>query len=437
MTSPTSQASNQRDDEAAQHFLLALRDGTPEKKVVARAGLASIFARRGMYEEAVELYELNVRDGARSPELFEQLGDAYRHLGDEASASAALAEARRMRSTVPPQAPAQSPTVSPSVADGHHPSVPEGHQNGVAHGDGSLAPPASSTSAAPTAATARLTALPPSAPLAADQTPASDVTARLRLVSPDALASAGDADGLTDADAPVGRAGGAVPGPLLAIAGFLFLIVLPVVMLALLVVNPLALYLEGRSAGPTIDAQAGELPTLKIAPSATSAWYVQAGRSVSGLWATPGLDLTLDRELAGSGRAFTVTAPRAQSWGETITIVERRGQGRANQTTVVAAAFGAPASLPAAGTVLNGHIAGQVIAPRLSDTGQFDTVSESIDVPVHLLVVSLPELWLDRFVNAFGMFFDEDRWLLVTIGALLAWCVVAGGAALLFRPSRP
>ena len=35
--------------------------------------------------------------------------------------------------------------------------------------------------------------------------------------------------------------------------------------------------------------------------------------------------------------------------------------------------------------------------------------------------------------NSVRMFFDEDRWLLVTIGSMLAWCVLAGGAAILYR----
>jgi Na+-transporting NADH:ubiquinone oxidoreductase subunit NqrD len=128
-----------------------------------------------------------------------------------------------------------------------------------------------------------------------------------------------------------------------------------------------------------------------------------------------------------------VTAPRPPSWGETITIVERRGQGRANQETVVPAALEVPSGLPAVGTVLTGHIAGQVTAPRLTETSQFNTTTESLDVPVQLEVVSALDLWWDRFSNAVRMFFDEDRWLLVTIGALLTWCVVAGGAAILYR----
>jgi hypothetical protein len=211
------------------------------------------------------------------------------------------------------------------------------------------------------------------------------------------------------------------------------MIVLPVVLLAVMVVNPIALYLEGRAAGPTIDAQAGEPPRLKVAPGASSAWYVQAGRSVSGLWASPGLELTLDQDLPSAGRTFAVAGPRPQSWGETITIVERRGQGRSRQQTVVPATFEAPSSLPPAGTVLDGRITGQVTAPRLSESSQFNTTTESVDLPVRLVVVSAPELWLDRFVNALGMLADEDRWLLVTIGALLAWCFLAGVAALVFR----
>ena len=43
------------EDEAAQHYLSTLRDGTRAEKIVARDGLAGIFSRRGLYEEAAEL----------------------------------------------------------------------------------------------------------------------------------------------------------------------------------------------------------------------------------------------------------------------------------------------------------------------------------------------------------------------------------------------
>ena len=227
-----------------------------------------------------------------------------------------------------------------------------------------------------------------------------------------------------------------MPGPLLVLSVVLFMIVLPVALLALFVVNPLGLYLEGRPAGPLVDATSGETARLKVAAGMASTWYLQTGRSVSGLWATPGLELTLAQPLEGAGGTFGVTAPRAQVWGETITIVERRGQGRANQETVVPATFAPPSDLPPAGTVLDGRIAGQVTAPRLTESSQFNTTTQRVDLPVQLVVVSGLDLWLDRFENALRMFFDEDRWLLVTIGAILTWCVLAGGAAILYRARR-
>lgn len=360
------------EDEEAQHCLSALRDGTREEKIVARERLAAIFARRGLDDEAAELYELNVRAGVRSPEVFEALSDVYRRLGDLESAEAALAEARRVRS---PAAAAVTPQVRSDFAP-HAPASP----------------------------------------------------LFTRQPNPDMLAA-------FDTD-ETRHAGKSAPGPVLAASVVLFLIVLPVVLLALFVVNPLSLYLEGRAAGPTVETGADVPSTLKIAPGMSATWYVQTGRSVSGLWASPGLDLTLADPAGSIAGTFSVTAPRPQSWGETITIVERRGQGRANQETVVPATFEAPADLPPAGTVIGGRIAGQVMAPRLSENSQFTTTTQSIDIPVQLVVVSGFDLWLERMGNALRMFFDEDRWLLVTIGAILIWCVLAGGAALLFRARR-
>ena len=109
------------EDEEAQYCLSTLRDGTRDEKIVARERLAAIFARRGLYEEAAELYELNVRAGVRSPEIFEQLSETYRHLGDHASAEAALEEARRVRAMAPPPAtpePVPAPPPPPEATDG-------------------------------------------------------------------------------------------------------------------------------------------------------------------------------------------------------------------------------------------------------------------------------------------------------------------------------
>jgi hypothetical protein len=436
------------EDEAAQYYLSTLRDGTPVEKIVARDGLAAIFSRRGLFEEAAELYELNIRAGERSPELFEHLSDVYRQLGDDESAEAALAEARRPRQDAPAASLPAAPTNGePGPVNGAGPARQD--RRPAAPPDSGYQPrliPMSGQAAAGRAAA-------PAEPAVSASIGAGARAGEPAAVGPETPAVARDlaTDGLMEVPgrppavtaplpapppAALARRSGrslSVPTPLLVTGIVLVLIVLPVTLLALLVVNPIALYLEGRAAGPTVDAQAGEPPELKVAPGASSAWYIMTGHSVSGLWATPGLDLMLDQDVEGAGRTFAVTGARPQSWGETITIVERRGQGRANQPTVVPATFDAPRSLPPVGTVLTGRIAGQVTAPRLSESSQFTTTTENVDLPVRLVVVSSTDLWLDRLVNAFKMYFDDDRWLLVTIGALLAWCVLAGGTALVFR----
>ena len=443
----------QSEDEEAQYCLSTLRDGTPQEKIDARERLAGIFARRGLFEEAAELYELNLRAGVRTAALFDRLAATYRGLGDDASAGAALAEATRIRSaetaaraaTPDPTAPPKATIVQPVERQVVVEPAPLQTPQALAPTPPPTAPPSNGAAGA-NAQTDLVVADPKQrvpvgegattdaglqAPSAAPGGPAptgisaapASTTARLTVVPTTAAP-----------DKP--KAGSSIPRPLAIAGSILGTIVLPLIVLALLVVNPIALYLEGRAAGPTVAAGTASPPRLKVAAGSSATWYVQTGRSVSGLWATPGLELTLDQELPGAGRTFMVTAPRQQTWGETITIVERRGQGRANQETVVPVTFEAPASLPDTGTIVQGRITGQVTAPRLSESSQFNTTSEGVDVPVQLLVVSGPELWLDRVVNAIAMYFDPDRWLLVTIGALLSWCVLAGGAAIIFRIRR-
>jgi hypothetical protein len=221
---------------------------------------------------------------------------------------------------------------------------------------------------------------------------------------------------------------------ILAFLGILlFMIVLPVAVLAVLVVNPIMLYAEDKGAGPRIDVQERTPAQLKVAPGWSSSLYLRDGRSVTGLWATPGLELVLDREIPGAGQRFAVTPATPQSWGESITVVERRGSGRSSLDTTIPATFQAPASLPASGDTLQGRIIGQVTAPRLTEGGQFLTSPDSIDRPVELVVVSVPALLLDRFMSSLGMYLQEDRWLLVTIGALLCWCALAGLTAVAVR----
>ena len=71
------------EDEEAQYCLSSPARRHRAEKIVARERLAAIFARRGLFEEAAELYELNIRAGVRSPELFERLSEVYRQLGDD------------------------------------------------------------------------------------------------------------------------------------------------------------------------------------------------------------------------------------------------------------------------------------------------------------------------------------------------------------------
>jgi len=222
-------------------------------------------------------------------------------------------------------------------------------------------------------------------------------------------------------------------GPLAIVGIFLFMIVLPVAILAMLVVNPVMLYWEGKAAGPKIDVQDRTPARLKVTPGWASSLYLRDGRSVTGLWATTGLELVLDQEVPGAGQRFPVAPPTLQSWGETITVVERRGSGRSNQETTIPATFQAPSNLPSSGEALRGRIVGQVTAPRLTEGGQFTTATDTVEAPIELDIVSAPSLLLDRFLASLSLYLQEDRWLLVTIGALLCWCVLAGMTAIAMR----
>lgn len=101
MTVPTRRFAN--DDDAAQHWLILLRDGNDDQKIHAREQLAAIFERRGMYEEATELLIANVHDGVRSADIFRWLARLYRHQGQEVLAMQAAAEAAKY--LAPPAAP--------------------------------------------------------------------------------------------------------------------------------------------------------------------------------------------------------------------------------------------------------------------------------------------------------------------------------------------
>jgi hypothetical protein len=99
------------DDEAAQHWLMLLRDGDPDQKIQAREQLAAVFERRGLLEEATELLISNLHDGVRSADIFRWLARLYRNQGQEVIAMQAAAEAAKYMA---PRAPSEGPSpISP------------------------------------------------------------------------------------------------------------------------------------------------------------------------------------------------------------------------------------------------------------------------------------------------------------------------------------
>lgn len=80
-------------DDEIQRNLIALRDGSHDSKILARANLACIFECRGMVYEAIELLETNARLGAQTPELYGSLVRLYRAIGNADAAAHAANEA--------------------------------------------------------------------------------------------------------------------------------------------------------------------------------------------------------------------------------------------------------------------------------------------------------------------------------------------------------
>ena len=84
------------EDEEARHYLETLRLGDDGEKVVAREGLAAIFERRGMLNEAAELYERNILAGERDRDLYQRLASIYIQQGKPELAEEVLSEARKL-----------------------------------------------------------------------------------------------------------------------------------------------------------------------------------------------------------------------------------------------------------------------------------------------------------------------------------------------------
>ena len=85
------------DQAEEQHHHDVLRDPRADHaaKAAARLELARLYERHGHFAEAVEMYEQNVWSGMRTPATFAGLASAYRELGRDDLADAALEHIRR------------------------------------------------------------------------------------------------------------------------------------------------------------------------------------------------------------------------------------------------------------------------------------------------------------------------------------------------------
>ena len=86
----------------AQHWLGVLKDGKDgpnSPKVEARLGLARIFERRGMPDEAIELLVSSIGVGHRDPDVYESLGRLYAAQNRPDLSVRARAEGQQLRLT--------------------------------------------------------------------------------------------------------------------------------------------------------------------------------------------------------------------------------------------------------------------------------------------------------------------------------------------------
>jgi hypothetical protein len=115
MTTPAGRA-DADDDDLIQQWLDDLRDGTEPERIQARRGLAHVFERRAMYEEAADLLVSNVRAGACDADIFRWLARLYRAQGLEVLAMQAAAEAAKYLTPTTESIATTQPLAAPAPA---------------------------------------------------------------------------------------------------------------------------------------------------------------------------------------------------------------------------------------------------------------------------------------------------------------------------------
>jgi hypothetical protein len=103
-------------EERIQRWLNVLRDGGEFEKIAARRGLAGVFERRGMVDEAIELLESNIQAGVRSAETLRWLSRLYQARGDEVSSLEAALDSSQLRA-----APIEAEPLAPVAAEARSP----------------------------------------------------------------------------------------------------------------------------------------------------------------------------------------------------------------------------------------------------------------------------------------------------------------------------
>ncbi len=115
MSEPTDFGGPGEDDRQAEHWLAALRDGSPPEKAAARRGLAAHFEARGLVAEAIDMLVANAREGHRDAEQFQALARLYRAQGNEYLAASAALEAARLGDRREPSGSAADPSEAPDA----------------------------------------------------------------------------------------------------------------------------------------------------------------------------------------------------------------------------------------------------------------------------------------------------------------------------------